>query len=143
MVLNNLNCFVDLGILMSNFFKLTPSKQRRLYWVISLLVGFLPCILRYAISLDHAISGFDIKDLLFAGLSMNLANFSQMSNDRFEAKEVLALISVLLIVVIAAFLSVFLMSEVENQVEPIFLFYISFLPVLLSALFNFQAHHYD
>ena len=75
--------------------------------------SMIPMALRLFISLDHKIAMFDIKDLLFAGLTMNLSNLNLMSNE-FEARARIAMLSGFLIVVISVALGASLINEDSN-----------------------------
>lgn len=62
---------------MGMFERYINAPEHKWAWYIGTLIGsFIPIILRFLISLDSEISSFDIKDLLFAGLAMNLSNLS-------------------------------------------------------------------
>lgn len=129
---------------MNNFYsKYVAGKERRWFWYIALLIGVLPCIIRFFVWMDADINGFDIKDLLFAGLSLNLANLTQLSNSRFPHKELMATFSLILVAIICSFLGVFLKSEAPLGEEPKFLFWASFLPFLGSVYLNYETHTFE
>jgi hypothetical protein len=86
------------GGLMGIFERYLDSAQHKWNgYMCTLLGSMVPMVLRFIISLDCEINMFDIKDMLFAGLTMNLSNLNLMNNDRLKQKERIAVLSGLFI----------------------------------------------
>jgi hypothetical protein len=90
---------------------LSISEQKWLWWVGTLIGSFVPVICRL-INGDHPL--VDIKDILFAGLAMNICNLPLLTNDSFNHKLKVGIFSAGLIFFIGLFLGKFLNTEGIN-----------------------------
>lgn len=88
------------------------SAQYKWNWYMCTLVGsMIPVLMRFFISLDCGIAMFDIKDLLFAGLAMNLSNLSLLNSRKMKQNDRIGFLSGLFILFISAFLGLFFFQE--------------------------------
>ncbi len=90
---------------------ITSTDERWTWFLASLITSFLPVIIRFCICFDTGIGLFDFKDLLFAGLGLNLANFNLMGWNEFDYRERVFTCSALLISIISVFLALFFLFE--------------------------------
>lgn len=123
------------------FLEKSPGKWM---WFLGICVAsFIPVILRYIIGCDHNAPEFDIKDLLFAALAMNLSNLSLATGNRIDAKIMIAIVSGLFICFIGYALGVFLTDEADKtKVTGSLLFDCSVVFSLLSIAVSFEANNY-
>ena len=121
------------------------NENKWLWFSLSLLASLLPIFTRYCASLgSNTVASFDIKDLLFAGLAMNLANFNLVSAKKIKAKLAIIGLSAILIVVISVIVGIFLMAEpqpVQNNGLPL-LRLISGALVIFSIFMSYCANDY-
>lgn len=119
------------------------NESRWIWFITTLFGGFIPLILRFFISLGIPINPFDFKDILFAGLAMNLSNLNIFGNKNFKTSVVIAVISGAFMISISCFLGVFLCKESTNlQSSMIWLKCISGVFVAISIKINYEAHNY-
>jgi hypothetical protein len=129
---------------MGIFERYINAPEHKWAWYIGTLIGsFIPIILRFFISLDCEISSFDIKDLLFAGLAMNLANFNLIAGKEVENQHKIAGLSVLWIIFISTVLGVFFHGESLDVKKNFYgLKITSGVIVLISTLASYATNQY-
>src|SRR5688572_5147167 len=97
---------------MGIFERYVSGAQHKWNWYMCTLIGSLiPMGLRFFISLDYQINMFDIKDMLFAGLAMNLSNLGLLNNNKFKQKDRIGVLSGFFIVFISVALGVSFVDE--------------------------------
>lgn len=119
------------------------SENKWLWFIITICGSFIPLIFRYVVSLGFpTTSNFDIKDVLFAGLAMNLSNFNLLSSKNFKAKVVIALLSSIMIAVIAVLISIFLAKENDKINSLTLLQLLSVIFVLFSIYMSYETNNF-
>lgn len=92
--------------------KYIEGNEYKWFWFFLTFGGScLPIIARFLCGLSSSIEIFDIKDVLFAGLAMNLSNLNLVGNKKIEAKVVISLLSVALIFLCTLIIGIFLCTE--------------------------------
>lgn len=100
---------------MTPFEAFLKRNESKLIWYFAIVISSsIPMILRFLTSLDLKISSFDIKDVLFAGLAMNLSNFNLISSKKFSFKVIFALFSATLITIIGFCLGILFCCESQS-----------------------------
>jgi hypothetical protein len=103
---------------MGIFERYVGGAQHKWNWYMCTLAGsMIPMALRFFISLDYEINMFDIKDVLFAGLAMNLSNLNLMRNE-FEERERIAVLSAIFIIFISVALGASFIDESSSIKKP-------------------------
>jgi len=125
-------------------FEFLEKSTNRWLWFFGIFIGsFIPVGLRLFIGHDYKTTEFDIKDLLFAALAMNLSNLSLVTGKKFETKILIVLVSTLFIVLIAYGLGAFLTDEAaKTKPTGSWLFNSSIVFSILSILVSFEANNY-
>lgn len=119
------------------------NDYKWLWFILTFFGSFIPLILRFITSLDFNIPSFDIKDLLFAGLAMNLSNLNLVGSKKFDTKLIIVLFSALFIILIAFALGVFLRNEADkSDVSTFWLKTCSTIFVGLSIYVSYEANNY-
>lgn len=87
--------------------KILLQNHSKLQWfIITIVAGTLPVFVRLYVGLNNNIDSlFDIKDILFAALAINISNFSLFTNDDYELKSLIAWASGILLVFITLAIS--------------------------------------
>ena len=90
-----------------------------LWFFCTLLASFMPCIVRYAISLGVHIESFDIKDILFATLAIVISNFTLVgSQKKLEERKLIIVASGFLLIPVVCFTANFLFNENNHNFQP-------------------------
>ena len=105
-------------------------KSQVSWLILTFFASFLPAILRFITSNFCNINPFDIKDVLFAGIAFNLANFSIISVKDFPEKGQILLISLGQLLIITAILVLYLSEENDKNAA------FHFTPFLFGMLFS-------
>lgn len=127
---------------MGIFERYVEGAQYKWNWYMCTLAGsMIPMALRFFISLDCGIAMFDVKDMLFAGLTMNLSNLNLMGRIKLKRKDRIAVMSGFLIVFIAAFLGLFYYEEdPEIRKDYVGLKIVAFIFVSVSVWVSYKAN---
>ena len=122
------------------------KKENKWLWYLLTFIGsFLPLIVRFLVSGGFSsVNNFDIKDVLFAGIAMNLGNFNLLGGSKIEAKVVIAILSTILMLVIALIVGIFLAveSNVNDKNHFILLKSSSCVLVAISIFMSYTANNY-
>ncbi len=119
------------------------NESKWIWFTLTLIGSLIPLILRFLVSLAFPIQSFDIKDLLFAALAINLSNFNLIGSRNFKTKTIIVIFSALLIIFISSTLGVFLCTEANtHQVSFLKLKTISIVFFLASVYMSFEANNY-
>lgn len=125
-----------------NLLKWLASKEYKWLWYGGTLVGSaLPILMRVFLSLDKPVPSFDLKDLLFMGLAINLSNFNLIGIQKFEYKVVVVVCSMLFVIMMAFILGVLMNDESNHVVDPMkWMTRLSVLCVAASAILSYAAN---
>ncbi|HVZ95749.1 MAG TPA: hypothetical protein VG847_02660 [Chitinophagaceae bacterium] len=100
---------------MGFFSQIEGRNTKWLWFSLTILCSFIPCIARAIAATNLDISYFDTKDLIFAGIAINLSNFSLISSHiKFELKTLLSVFSTLANLFLAVILGI-LLSDDNNK----------------------------
>lgn len=113
-------------------------------WFLGTLIGsLLPILARLFACLAFEINYFDIKDVLFAGLAMNLSNLSLIGSKRFKMKPIIALASGIFIFLLSMLIAIFLCAENKPPNNYQFILNIISLIFVAGAVFlSYTANNY-
>jgi len=99
--------------------------------------------IRLVVAAKANIACFDYKDLLFAGLAINLSNLNLIGSRKFEEKVSVAAFSALGIIFCCAPLMIFFMSDDNDTNTGISILKgFSIIIVILSGWFSYDANNY-
>ena len=118
------------------------GKERWIWFTVTLIGSFLPTIFRYFVGFGGEIEQFDIKDVLFAGLAINLANFALINNLNVDEKTSIILMSAIFMVVLSVILCVFLAYETKSNFNGTVLDVWPYVLIAASALLSFSTNFY-
>lgn len=127
---------------MNIFERIERNEYKWMWFVFTLIGSFLPMGFRYLASLGFNVSSFDIKDLLFAGLALNISNLTLAGSQRSDTRVVMAGVSFFMSLIIAVFIVIFMCNEEFPTKELIGLKYLSYPVVILSGIISWQANNY-
>lgn len=119
--------------------KINLSKTKWFY--LTIVVSFLPLIFRFLVWTDFTINIFDIKDLLFASLAINLSNLSLVSGKDFDERINTILFSVVFAVAFAFLLGIMLMCE-ALRAETNILNWLAVCASVLTIYKSYEANNY-
>jgi len=125
-------------------FEFFEKSSFKWIWFFGILISsFIPLILRAWIGYSYNIIKFDIKDLLFAALAMNLSNFNLVNGRKPDVRIIILFISGFIIVLVGVALGNLFRDEAEktNAIPPV-LFYSSIVFSILSVVVSFEANNY-
>jgi hypothetical protein len=125
-------------------FEILGESNYKWMWFIATFVGsILPIILRFFLWCAYDVELLDVKDLLFAGLALNLANLTLVGHQSLTEKALIASFSGIFIVIFAFILGCVTRSEVYRINDNNTAFEIvSIIVVILSAYLNFETNNY-
>jgi hypothetical protein len=124
--------------------KWIESDEYKWLWFGGIFIGSaIPMILRGVLSLDRNIDSFDIKDLLFMGLAVNLSNLNLIGSREFKYKVSIAFFSVLFILMMGFGLGE-IMTDESNRVKGSLmgLTVVSVIFVTVSVYVSYEANRY-
>lgn len=98
--------------------KKNTNDLRWIWFFGTLIASCTPMLLRLLISMGNEIDTFDIKDLIFAGMSINLANLNLIGNKSFDYKVVVIFCSVVFLIAFAALIGTILPFEKNLVIRP-------------------------
>lgn len=113
-------------------------------WFLGIFIfSTLPVILRFFIGHHHNTSEFDIKDLLFGALAMNLSNLSLATGNRVDTKVLIVMVSSFFSILIVYALGVFMDDEAtKTNSSDSLLYNLSIALSVLSVIVSFEANNY-
>jgi hypothetical protein len=120
------------------------GKTKWSWYSIALLISFLPVIIRLivCIAVPSAIA-FDIKDILFSGLAMNLSNINLVGHKAFKPKQGIAVSSSLLILIIGIILALFLQHDLSHNERSLTGLVVAGIVIVLASVYvSYEANDY-
>jgi hypothetical protein len=128
---------------MGLFEAIRKNDYKWAWFILTFIASVSPIICRVIISIDFKINLFDIRDLLFAGLALNLSNFNLVGSKKFDDKILIVLSSIIFITCFAFIIGVVLASEaIKNPPAHTFLDWLSVIVAILSVYVSFEANNY-
>jgi len=122
---------------------LKRNEAKLLWYIVIIFSSCIPAIMRFIIGLDLNISKYDVKDVLFAGLAINLSNFNLINAKKLPIKSIFVTSSALLIAFIGMIIGVFLCLEAQTKTPAMhWLNVVSIGLVLGSAAVSYQANKF-
>jgi len=122
------------------------GNENKWVWYLSTLIGsLLPVFFRLILSsTNNHFEPFDIKDLLFSGLAMNLSNLNLIGHKIFDIKVVLATISAILIIFISFLITAFMFLDIlkGELFNVTILEILSIFLVLGSIYLSYESNNY-
>jgi hypothetical protein len=121
------------------------GNENKWLWYGGTLIGsMVPLIFRLLISLDNRhVACFDIKDLLFMGLAINLSNFNLIGTRNFPYKVAIAIVSGIFILLMGFALGTVMTDESNSTPNPfLWLKIISSCFVLFSVYMSYEANRF-
>ncbi|MCP9752841.1 hypothetical protein [Ferruginibacter sp. HRS2-29] len=101
---------------MSKLERIINGQEKKWLWFCMTLIGsFIPVITRVIISSNTSLSLIDIKDVLFGGLAMNLANLNFGKYKSKDFGNVMTALSVIAIFCLGIFIANVYTKEADNQ----------------------------
>jgi hypothetical protein len=120
------------------------TENKWIWYLLTFGGSFIPFLARLLVSLEFPINSFDIKDILFAGLAMNLSNFN-LTNIEESKKSRLIIFSGLSIFFIGLIIGIFLCAEYKEPANNnIYLLkLVSYAFVAFSIRTSYNANSYS
>lgn len=129
---------------MGFFSKIEGKHTTWIWFVITILCSFIPCIARAIASTNLDISCFDTKDIIFAGIAINISNFQLISSHiKIEPKILISLLSTIANLFLAVILGIILSDDSNTKAHSTFwLNIICILIVIVSIYLSYDANDY-
>jgi hypothetical protein len=113
------------------------------WFILTLIASISPIICRFIVWCDFKINLFDIKDLLFAGLAINLSNLNLVGSKNFDEKVLIVMSSIIFLTFFAFIIGVALATEaIKDTPKIICLDWLSVIVAALSIYVSFEANNY-
>jgi len=126
---------------MGLFGDLKSNLNKTKWFYFTVVVSFLPIIFRILVWTDFTINIFDIKDLLFASLAINISNLSLVSGKDFDQRISTILFSLSFAVAFAFLLGIMLVCEAV-RVQTNILNWLAVLASVLTIYKSYEANNY-
>jgi len=126
---------------MGLFEAIRKNDNKWTWFILTVVASLLPVLFRFLAWTDFNIKIFDIKDLLFAGLAINLSNLNLVGSKEFDEKINIVLFSVLFIILFSFVLGIMLICEAFKAHTTI-LNWLSIAGTDFSIYQSFEANNY-
>lgn len=113
------------------------------WFILTFIASISPILCRVIVWCDLSINVFDIKDLLFAGLAINISNLNLVGSKSFDEKVLIVMASIIFITFFAFIIGVVLATEAMKHAPVIIcLDFLAVLVALASFYVSFEANNY-
>lgn len=124
-------------------FEYFAKSDHKWFWFFATFVASLiPVACRFIASLASEINALDLKDVLFAGLALNLSNLNLVGDKTMDKKNIIVYLSVILLIIIAVILGIYFANENKLRNISIMLDLFSITFVGASVYVSYSANNY-